>query len=273
MDRRTFTQSALSTLAATRVPSMLDKLGPIGIQLYTVRDLFRKDPEGTLAALAQAGYAEVEFAGYSGLTAAALKAMLQRSGLGAPSAHVDLDQLRSRWPATLDFAESVGHQHLVLAWLDQADRRTVDDYRRVADQLNRAAATAQPRGISVSYHNHDFEFVAIDGQTPYDVLLSATDPALVKLELDLYWITKGRADPLAYFAKWPGRFPLVHVKDMDSGPSEGMVDVGQGRIDFRRIFAQRTAAGIEHFFVEHDWPKDPMAFARTSHRYLRHLEF
>ena len=103
--------------------------------------------------------------------------------------------------------------------------------------------------------------------------LKQIEADLVKFELDLYWITKGKQDPLRYFTEWPGRFPLVHVKDMDKGPSEATVDVGSGRIDFAKIFARGRAAGIEHYFVEHDEPKDPLAFARGAREYLARLEF
>src|SRR2546426_5616718 len=110
------------------------------------------------------------------------------------------------------------------------------------------------------------------GRVPYDVLLADTDPKLVALELDLYWIRKGGGDPLAYFARYPGRFPMVHVKDMDKTRQRGMTDVGRGVIDFKRIFARRAQAGIAYCFVEHDQPADPFASIRASYDYLKHLE-
>ena len=272
MDRRSFTQSAVATLAAAGLRAPPNGVSPIGIQLYTVRDLFAKDPEGTLAALKQAGYAEVEFAGYAGRSAAAVKAMLTGVGLAAPSAHVDLNTIRTRWPAALAFAAEVGHRYLVLASIGTEERQSLEQIRRLGDVLNHAATEAKAAGIRVAYHNHDFEFASVEGRLPYDVLLESTDPALVKLELDLYWATKGRVDPLAYFAKWPGRFPMVHIKDMDKGPSEAMVDLGTGRIDFKTSLGRRGGAGIEHYFIEHDEPRDPLAFARAAAGYLRALE-
>jgi sugar phosphate isomerase/epimerase len=273
MDRRFMAQSAMAALAASRLPPMTDKLGPIGIQLYTVRDLFSKDAEGTLAALGKLGYAEVEFAGYYGHSPAAVAAMLRRAGLTAPSAHVDHNAIKTRWQETLDQARTIGHRYLILAWLVPAERERLDQYRRLAEELNRAGAAAKAAGITLGYHNHDFEFHRLGGEVPYDVLLAATDPSLIKLELDLYWATKAGADPLGYFARWPGRFPLVHVKDMGRGSDGAMVDLGTGRIEFGKIFARRKAAGIEHFIVEHDQPKDPLAFARSGLEYLRRLEF
>jgi sugar phosphate isomerase/epimerase len=108
---------------------------------------------------------------------------------------------------------------------------------------------------------------------PYDVLLAETDPKLVQLEMDLYWITKGGQDPLAYFGRWPGRFPMVHVKDSAGPPDHRMVEVGAGKIDFKKIFAHSDQAGIRHYFVEHDEPADPFASIRASCEYLKRLEF
>jgi len=132
---------------------------------------------------------------------------------------------------------------------------------------------AHDAGIQFAYHNHDFEFPKLEGQVPYDVLLQNTDPKLVQLEIDLYWITKAGQDPLAYFARWPGRIPLVHVKDSAGPPEHKMVDVGQGKIDWKRIFAKRDQAGIKHAIVEHDQPPQPFEDIATSARYLKSLEF
>lgn len=273
MNRRSFGRVALSSLIVSRMKRPTAKLGPIGIQLYTVRDVFAKNPEETLASLAAAGYQEVEFAGYYGQPAKAIRAMLDRTGLTAPSAHVDLKTMRSQWPEALAFAKEVGHRYLILAYLEKAERQTLDDYRGVAETLNQAAVAAKAVGIEVGYHNHDFEFMRIGGQLPYDLLLASTDVGLVKFEMDLYWVTKGAGDPLGYFAKYPGRFPLVHVKDMAKAATQDMVDVGTGRIDFKRIFANGALGGIKHYFVEHDQPKDPIEFARRAGRYLKTLEF
>src|SRR3989475_4408761 len=138
---------------------------------------------------------------------------------------------------------------------------------------NRAAAQAHDAGLQFAYHNHDFEFARTEGRLPYDVLIAETDPKLVQFEIDLYWMVKGGQDPLAYFARLPGRVPMVHVKDSAGPPAHRMVDVGAGKIDFKKIFAQRDQAGIRHFFVEHDQPADPFASIRASCDYLKRLEF
>jgi sugar phosphate isomerase/epimerase len=231
-----------------------------------------RDFEGTLARLATIGYKEVEFAGYFDRRPKDVKAVLHRHGLAAPSAHIPIEVVRQDWPRTLDVANTIGHRYVVVPWLPPESRRRLDDFKRVAAEFNRLGEQAKRAGIRFAYHNHDFEFAPLDGRLPYDVLLAETEPANVGLELDLFWITKGGQDPLAYFARYPGRFEMVHVKDSTGPPEHRQVDVGRGTIDFRRILEQRQQAGIRHFFVEHDDPADPLAFARTSYDYLKRLE-
>lgn len=247
------------------------RLGAIGIQLYTVRNVMEKDVEGTLAALAEIGYREVEFAGLYGTSAKAMRAILDRHHLVSPSTHIALERIRTEWPSVLEEANTLGQRYVICPWLDADQRRTLDDYRRIAQALNAAGEMARAVGITLGYHNHNFEFTPIDGTIPYDVMLAECDPALVAMELDLYWIVNGGQNPLAYIRKYPGRFPLVHVKDMAKDGS--MVDVGKGTIDFAAIFAQTARAGIRHTFVEHDMPASPLATARASYEYLRALRF
>jgi sugar phosphate isomerase/epimerase len=248
------------------------RLDKIGIQLYTVRDQMKADFEGTLARVAEIGYKEVEFAGYFNHAPAEVRAILDRHGLSAPSTHVG-DISTDAWKASLDAAHAIGHEYIVVPWIPQERRGTLDAWKQVAADFNRAAAAAHDAGIQFAYHNHDFEFPKVEGQVPYDVLLQTTDPTLVQLEIDLYWITKAGQDPLDYFARWPGRVPLVHVKDSAGAPEHKMTDVGQGKIDWKRIFARRDQAGIKHFFVEHDQPPQPFQDIAASYNYLKGLEF
>jgi sugar phosphate isomerase/epimerase len=176
-------------------------------------------------------------------------------------------------------ARQVGHQFLVCAWVPEEQRTTIEAWKHIADTLNRAGSVCRNAGIQFAYHNHDFEFVTLEGKVPYDVMLESTDPALVKLEVDLFWITFAGADPLAYFSRSPGRFPLVHVKDMrpkptpDASAEAVMTDVGKGSIDWKKIFARSSQAGIQHYFVEHDQPADPLASIKASYDFLHGLEF
>lgn len=284
MERRTFLRTAAGAglggwwLAGAADAAAAWDAGPrgagrfarerVGLQLYTVRSLMQRDVEATLRAVAETGYREVEFAGYFDHDPAQLRALLDRLELAAPSAHVPLELLRADLDGVLGAAEAVGHRYLVCPWIPEAER-TPDGYRRIALDFNRFGAACRDRGVRFAYHNHDFEFSVVDGRPAYDLLLESTDPGLVAMELDLFWITRAGADPEAYFERHPGRFPLWHVKDMAEGGR--MVDVGQGRIDFGRIFARADRAGLRHFFVEHDQPEEPLASIRQSYRYLARL--
>jgi len=263
---------ALQPRAPTPEPrAPLHRLTRIGLQLYTVRRAMQADVEATLARVAATGYTEVEFAGYFGKSPGEVGAILDRHGLAAPAAHVSM--AADQWRAALDAARVIGHHYVVVSWIPAEQRQTLDAYKRMAQDFNRLAAEARAAGLQFAYHNHDFEFVPLEGRLPFDVLLAETDATLVQLEMDLYWITKGGQDPLAYFARYPGRFPMVHVKDSAGAPEHRMVDVGAGTIDFRKIFARREQAGIRHFFVEHDEPADAFASIRASYEYLKRLEF
>jgi sugar phosphate isomerase/epimerase len=277
IDRREFVQTMAGVGMATLFCSAprtthSARLEKIGLQLYTVRDVFQRDFEGTLARIAQIGYKEMEFAGYHGRSPADVKAILDRNGLTAPSVHTG-STAPDDWKRSLDAANVIGHKYIVVPWIAQERRMTLDGYKRVAEDFNRAAQAAKDAGVQFAYHNHDFEFQRMEGRLPFDVLLENTDPKLVQYEIDLYWITKGGQDPLTYFERWPGRVPLVHVKDSMGGPEHKMVDVGQGKIEWKRIFAKREQAGIKHFFVEHDQPPQPFDDIAVSYTYLKNLEF
>lgn len=243
----------------------------VGLQLYTVRDLLAKDVPGTLAAVADAGYAEVETAGYAGMPAAGFADALQAAGLQAPSGHVPLDDIESRPEGLIEDAHTLGQRFLVLPWLTEAQRASLDGYRRVAETLNRFGEQCATAGIRAAYHNHDFEFAPIDGAVPYDLLLERCDAGLVGFELDLFWAAKAGADAAAYFAAAPGRFPLCHVKDM-AGNGD-MVDVGDGTLDFAALFQAGETGGLEHYFVEHDNPDDPLASIRRSIAAMRRIRY
>jgi sugar phosphate isomerase/epimerase len=200
-----------------------------------------------------------------------VRAILGRHGLKVPSSHVSYETLDGDLAEVLEAAGILDQTFIVCAWIHQEHRRRPDDWKRAAQKFNRAGELARKQRILFAYHNHDFEFTPVDGQLPYDILLAETDPELVRMEMDLYWITKGGQDPLTYFDRHSGRVPLVHVKDMDD--AGGFADVGSGRIDFARIFARSETAGIRHYLVEHDNPRSPMDSIEASYRYLRRLRF
>jgi sugar phosphate isomerase/epimerase len=278
MDRREFTKGLAAAGLAVAVPRGLrfrrtpTRIEKVGLQLYTVRDKMKEDFEGTLARVAEIGYKEVEFAGYFNKTPAEVREILVKHGLSAPSTHMAAPDMDA-WKAAVATAKAIGHDYVVAPWIPQERRTTLDAWKRIAAEFNQVGQLVKDAGMQFAYHNHDFEFPKLEGQVPYDVLLQNTDPKLVQLEIDLYWMTKGGQDPVDYFARWPGRIPLVHVKDSAGPPEHKMADVGQGKIDWKRIFAKRDQAGIKHFFVEHDQPPQPFEDIAASYTYLKQLEF
>lgn len=284
MDRRTFLGALGATGAGVSanppisdlrslLSSSAERLDKIGLQLYTLRKSMATSVEKTLYEVAQLGYKEVEFAGYFERPPRAIQQLLKRNGLSSPSAHVNLGTLTDGWFRTLDGAAEIGQKWLVVPSLPTASRDSLEAVQRTAETMNKAAEDAKPYKIRVAFHNHDIEFTEVGGRRILDVLLEETDPKLVEFELDLYWITKAGADPFDYFARFPKRFPLVHVKDSAGAPEHRMVEVGKGTIDFAKLFAAREQSGTKHFYVEHDNPADPMASVGTSVRYLKNLRF
>lgn len=251
---------AAKALAAEMVP----RIERIGLQLYTVRSALARDLEGTLAAIAQAGITELEFAGYYGKTDRWWRDTLQRYQLAAPATHEGLPATDDGWTAIFDRALAIGHRFVIVPFAGAEFRGTRANWQRLAARLNQGALQAKAVGLQFAYHNHDFEFQPVEGTTGFDILSTETDPALVKLELDLYWAVKGGQDPLALFSRWPGRIVCCHVKDAGPLPERRMLDVGAGTIDFAAILRHGRAAGLQHWFIEHDAPTDPLASIRAS---------
>ena len=288
MDRRTFlgTMTAATLLSQRLAWAATHKIEKVGLQLYTVRKFMPDDFEGTLAKVSEIGYKEVEFAGYFNHSPKDVRAILDHHGLTAPSTHTGYNTLGDKLPEVIETAKIIGHEYIVNPAIDDSMRGKLDGWKQAAEVFNRAGETCQKAGIQFAYHNHWWEFRQIEGKMPYDVLLESTDPKLEKMEMDLGWITVGGQDPLKYFNLYPGRFPLVHVKDwtkvppmpapgstfnMDQAPE--MTSVGKGSINWKRIFAQSDKAGIQHYFVEHDMPKDAFESIRISYTYLSQLRF
>ena len=254
--------------------SMKKRLSKIGVQLYMVRRELEKDFEGTLARVSSLGYREVEFAGYFNHQPKEVKTLLDRHRLTSPAGHVQLAAVRGNLQEIVEAAHVIGHKYILVAWSPPEERKSLDDYKRLADLFNRTGEQLKKADIQFAYHNHDFEFAQMEGQIPYDLLLKETDPQLVKLEMDLYWIVKGGGKPVEYFEKYPGRYPLLHVKDMDATPKRYFTEVGRGVIDFKTIFANAGRAGVRHYFVEQDeTPGSPFESMKISMDYLRKLEF
>ncbi|ELR73751.1 sugar phosphate isomerase/epimerase [Fulvivirga imtechensis AK7] len=253
-----------------------------GIQLYTLRDQMAKDPSNTIEKVASIGYKEVESAGYNGqyygFSAKEFKKMLNENGLKTPSGHYltgnhapdQQGTLINGWEQAVDDAAEVGQEYMVLAYLFDNERETLDDYKTLIALINKSAEACKSRGVQFCYHNHAFEFETIEGAVPYDLLLQETDPDLVKMELDLYWTAKANVDPVELFKESPGRYPLWHVKDMDQAGE--FAAVGTGTIDFQRIFDHKEDSGLKHFFVEQDQIKgDAYETISTSYKNVNKL--
>lgn len=241
---------------------------PLGLQLYTVRDLMAEDVPATLALVAGIGYREVEFAGYFDIPPAEVRRMLADTGLSAPSSHIGYEQFAADADAVIEQAAAVGHEFVVVPAVPENQRGLLDDYRRHAENFNRWAGACAAAGLKFGYHNHSYEFERIDGELPYDLLLAETDPERVLMELDLAWARGGNADALAYFEAWPGRFPLCHIKDYGDGNE---VNIGEGDVNFERIFRHAAAAGLQHGFVERDHPADARVSIRRNYEAIAAL--
>src|SRR5262245_49016356 len=180
IDRRQFlhtaTRSAIGAIGVTSLnwnrACSLTKINKIGLQLYTVRNEMAKDFEGTLKKVAELGYREVEFAGYNNRAPKDVKAILAQCGLVAPSAHVPLNNVRTQIDKTIEDAKIIGHQFLICPYLEDKDRKSLDDYKRHAETFNRAGEACRKAGLQFGYHNHDFEFDKKESQMPYDLLLA-----------------------------------------------------------------------------------------------------
>ncbi len=269
----TLPRTALGARLANAQPVAPGSIERIGLQLYTVRKLMASDMPGTLAAVAAAGYKEVEFAGYFGRTPADVRRMLDDNGLRAPSTHLSLDDVQAKFDATSMAAQDIGVGCLTVASLDMRNITTADHWKRIAGIFNDVGRRARSAGLRFGYHNQSVEFTPANGIVPMDILLAETDGEVVTFEMDIYWAVKAGQDPRAYFKRFPGRFRMVHVKDATPAPALEMTDVGSGTIDWKGIFALHETAGIEHYFVEHDNPADPMASIRKSAGYLKALRF
>ncbi|RYY30432.1 MAG: sugar phosphate isomerase/epimerase [Chitinophagaceae bacterium] len=282
MERRRFLKSMAVSTAGVALGSNLfaaPQKRPLGVQLWTVR-AYLNDLKGSLARLAKLGYNELEVFDYDGRfygkTPGEFQKICKDLGFTIVSSHYMTGRhnpqlpgsLLNGWEKAVEDAASIDIKYMVCAWLYKEERVSLDKYKELAAMLNKAGETCKTAGIQLAYHSHNFEFPPIDGIVPYDFILENTDKDLMKMQADLYWITKAGADPVAYFNKYPGRFPLWHVKDMERG-SEHFAEVGKGVIDFDRIFAAREVAGLKHWFVEQDQTnREPFESLKISRDFI-----
>lgn len=244
----------------------------LGLAVYTVRGPAARDFEGTLAAVAGIGYRDVDMYIYEGRRPPAeTRGILDRVGLTCRSARVATPAIYRGWDRSLDAAATLGARWITLANVPWEERTVWRDWEEMFEVFSRIGDQARRRGLGFCYHNHDFELQPLDGHLPFDALLSATSSTDVKLQMDVYWLTKGGRDPVKEIGRLGGRVASLHLKDMDRTPARGITTVGSGTIDFSAILRAAIAAGVADFFVEEDNPADPLAAAGQAFSHLSGL--
>jgi len=254
---------------------------PIGLQLYTVRDHIKKDFEGTIKQVAEIGFKEVEVdsSTYYGKKPAELGRMLSDHGLKVVSTHFVEYQLKHNLDKNIAGAKECGVTYAGLSSLEDRDRKTLDAIKRDAEWFNQVGKTISEAGCHFFYHGHNFDYATVDGAIIYDELIRRTDPKFVNFQLDCYWCVRAGKDPIDYFHRFPGRFPQLHIKDLKPGLTpttgegpQGFTEVGQGIIDWKKIFQAAKGGGLKHFYVEQDeCDRDSLESAKMSYEYLHKL--
>ena len=294
--RRSFLQKvSLASAAAFLSPSLVTtalaesaKVSKIGIGLFTLREQLTTDVKVTIEQVAKIGYSQVEtyygypgkyeVKGFWGLEAKDFNTLLKANGLTSPSGHYNVTEFLSSGDdkvlkSHIETAATTGQKYFVIPALptDIRANGTLDDYKRMALKFNQAAELCQKSGLKLAYHNHNFEFKDQgNGATGYEILLAETDAKLVGFELDIFWAVNAGLNPIDMFKKNPGRYKMFHVKDMDKADKAVFVEVGSGRIDFKRIFAAAKLAGVDYIFTEQDIiRKAPYESIAESYNYVR----
>ncbi len=278
MDRRKFIQtSSLAVAGMTLLPTLVEakKKRAIGLQLYTLRDVINSDAKGILTKVASLGYTEVETYGYKegklfGMPVAEYGAFTKGIGLKTVSGHYGIDMTMNGWDQACADAKSLGQSYVVVPWMDKKYYSSLDELKKTCDNLNKAGEVARKHGLQFGYHNHAFEFEMVGDKTVFDHMLALLDPKLVTWEMDIYWVVRAGHDPVKYFEKYPKRFPLWHVKDMDKVNKENNADVGTGSIDYKMLFTKAKQAGLKKFFMEQEtYPSTSMESTKNSIDYLK----
>ena len=280
---------ALVAVACSNAPKEIslrgDFHGPLGVQLYSVRNQAAKDLPGTLARVHDLGFREVELAGTYGLSAAAFRHMLDSVGLHAVSMHVGYEQFRDSLDSVLQDAKTLGVQYVGTAWIPHPDGPISEDStHKAAANFNTWGRAAKAQGLQFFYHVHGYEFEpGTSGALPMDILMSETDSDAVKYEMDVFWITRPGQDPVAWLRKYPNRWRLLHLKDMKKGTPTNVNDgaanadftevpVGTGQIDYRAVLRTAQEIGVEQYFLE-DETSAPFTTMPQSVQWLETVRF
>lgn len=264
---------ALGSMILPSLVSARIKIKNPGIQLYTVRAEMLADAHGTLKKLADLGIKQIESArsakgNYYGLTAKEMKQACKDLGMTLRSGHVGVD---AKWQQTMEEAAESGQEYLICSSMPSSGQ-TLDNYKRTADIFNKNGEECRKLNLKFGYHNHDYEFDKVDGQILYDVLMDNTDPKLVYMELDLGWVIASGQDPFHYFSKYPGRFPLWHLKDMNLQKKES-TEFGKGGLDIAKILQHQGESGLKYLFIEQEeYAKNPIESMKYNMDYLERIK-
>lgn len=242
-------------------------MGKIGLQLYSVRSAAEKDFLGTVRRVADMGYDGIQFAGFFDTPAKELKKVLDEKGIVAAGSHVAIDQLKGdKLKETLEYNREIGNNLLICPWLPVELRKTGDDYKKVAEELNEIGKICKEEGFTFAYHNHDFEFNTFENGTGFDILFGNSDPDYVKVELDCYWATYADLDPQAIIEKYGDRVVSLHIKDMkEENGEKRSIEIGSGVLDIASLFKVGNQFGVEWFVVEQEkFDGDPMESSKIN---------
>lgn len=249
-------------------------LSAFGLQLWTVKEDMAKDAKATLRAISQDGYHQIEsFEGkegmFWGMKNTEFKKRMDDLNMHIISSHCNISQDFEKKAAE---AAAIGMQYLICPY--KGPQKSIDDFKKFADEFNKAGEICKKNGIRFAYHNHDYSFKSIDGQIPQDVMLANTDKGLVDFEMDIYWVVAAGADPETYFKKYPGRFRLCHVKDLaKTAKGHESVQLGKGTIDYKRILKTGASHGLRYYIVEQEafTGSNPMESAKADAKYMKTL--
>ncbi|WP_036152961.1 sugar phosphate isomerase/epimerase family protein [Maribacter forsetii] len=274
--RRDFLKNAGLVSAATlfmpQISLARTKNSGYGVQLYSFRDGMLANPKKTLEQIASLGFKEIESAGsskgyYYGLSPKEMATTCKALGMSLTSGHVHLDD---KFEQTMEDAVASGQEYLICSSLP-SEGQTVDNYKKVAEQFNIAGEACKRRGLKFGYHNHEYEFESENGEVLYDVLMDNTQKDLVYMELDLGWVVVAEKDPLHYFKKYPGRFPLWHLKDMNMNEKIS-TEFGKGALDVPLMLELKELSGVEHIYIEQEeYASTPFKSMQHNLNYLKNI--
>ncbi|WP_035664589.1 sugar phosphate isomerase/epimerase family protein [Halalkalibacter akibai] len=242
----------------------------VAVQMYTLRDETEKDFAGTLKKVAELGFEGVEFAGYGGLTAEEVRTLLDELGLEAAASHVPLDQLQNNLAKVIEDQKALGSKYVVCPFL-MPDQRTEEDYQKLIPFLEKAGEQCKQEGITLCYHNHDFELERLnDGRMALEAIFEDTSASNVQTELDVYWLTKAGENPVEWIKRYQNRAPLVHLKDMTTDEEKFFAELGTGGVDIESVIAIGEEAGVKWWVVEQDVSRrTPLESIEISMNFLK----